>query len=184
MAQDGLFFRGSGKIHDRYRTPAHSLVMQCIWTCVLCISGSYGQLLDYIIFAVLMFYILTIGGLIVLRIKRPDQHRPYRTIGYPVLPVIYILMAIYIDGILLLYKPHSVDASEAGNKNGNRHDDGARGADDLLNYRGCHSVVGSILNAAGKNRSAVRISRQWKHCQVYEVCQHIKKNDHARANCE
>jgi basic amino acid/polyamine antiporter, APA family len=105
MAKDGLFFASAGKIHERYRTPAHSLIMQCIWTCVLCISGSYGQLLDYIIFAVLMFYILTIGGLIVLRFKRPDEPRPYRAIGYPVLPVIYILMAIFIDGVLLRYKP-------------------------------------------------------------------------------
>jgi len=105
MAKDGLFFANAGKIHERYRTPAHSLAVQCIWTCILCISGSYGQLLDYIIFAVLMFYILTIGGLIVLRFKRPDQPRPYRAIGYPVLPVIYILMAVYIDGVLLRYKP-------------------------------------------------------------------------------
>jgi basic amino acid/polyamine antiporter, APA family len=105
MAKDGLFFSSAGKIHARYRTPVHSLIVQCIWTCALCISGSYGQLLDYIIFAVLVFYILTIGGLIVLRFKRPDQPRPYRAIGYPILPVIYILMAIYIDGILLIYKP-------------------------------------------------------------------------------
>jgi len=105
MARDGLFFRSAEKIHERYRTPAHSLILQCIWTCILCISGSYGQLLDYIIFAVLMFYILTISGLIVLRFKRPDQPRPYRAIGYPVLPVIYICMAIFIDGVLLRYKP-------------------------------------------------------------------------------
>jgi hypothetical protein len=89
----------------RYRTPARSLIMQCLWTCILCVSGSYGQLLDYIIFAVLMFYILTIGGLIVLRFKRPDQPRPYRAFGYPALPAIYILMAIFIDGVLLRYKP-------------------------------------------------------------------------------
>ena len=105
MAKDGLFFAGAGKINQRYRTPAQSLIMQCIWTCILCVSGSYGQLLDYIIFAVLMFYILTIGGLIVLRFKRPDQPRPYRAFGYPALPAIYILMAIFIDGVLLRYKP-------------------------------------------------------------------------------
>ncbi|HWF38914.1 MAG TPA: amino acid permease [Candidatus Acidoferrales bacterium] len=105
MAKDGLFFAGAGKLHQRYRTPAHALVLQCLWTCILCVSGSYGQLLDYIIFAVLVFYILTIGGLIVLRVKQPDAPRPYRAIGYPVLPVIYIVMAIYIDGVLLLYKP-------------------------------------------------------------------------------
>ena len=105
MAKDGLFFRGAARLHPKYHTPAHSLLMQCIWTCILCISGSYGQLLDYIIFAVLVFYILTIAGLFVLRVKRPDEPRPYRAIGYPVLPALYILIAIFIDVVLLRYKP-------------------------------------------------------------------------------
>jgi len=105
MAKDGLFFEGAAKLHPKYRTPAHSLLMQCVWTCVLCLSGSYGQLLDYIIFAVLVFYILTIAGLFVLRVKRPDAPRPYRAIGYPVLPAIYILIAVFIDIVLLRYKP-------------------------------------------------------------------------------
>jgi len=105
MAKDGLFFKGAARLHPRYHTPAHSLLMQCIWTCVLCLSGSYGQLLDYIIFAVLVFYILTITGLFVLRVKRPDAPRPYRAIGYPVLPAIYILIAGFIDIVLLRYKP-------------------------------------------------------------------------------
>jgi len=105
MARDGLFFRSAARLHPRYRTPAHSLAMQCIWTCILCISGSYGQLLDYIIFAVLVFYILTIAGLFVLRVKRPDEPRPYRAIGYPVLPALYIVIAIFIDVVLLRYKP-------------------------------------------------------------------------------
>ncbi len=105
MAKDGLFFRSAARLHPKYHTPAHSLAMQCIWTCILCISGSYGQLLDYIIFAVLVFYILTIAGLFVLRVKRPGEPRPYRAIGYPVLPAIYILMAVFIDIVLLRYKP-------------------------------------------------------------------------------
>lgn len=105
MAKDGLFFRGAARLHPKYHTPAHSLLMQCIWTCILCISGSYGQLLDYIIFAVLVFYILTIGGLFVLRVKRPEEPRPYRALGYPVLPGLYILIAIFIDVVLLRYKP-------------------------------------------------------------------------------
>ncbi len=105
MARDGLFFRGAAKLHPKYHTPAASLGMQCVWTCILCISGSYGQLLDYIIFAVLVFYILTIGGLFVLRVKRPDEPRPYRAIGYPVLPAMYILIATFIDVVLLRYKP-------------------------------------------------------------------------------
>jgi basic amino acid/polyamine antiporter, APA family len=105
MAKDGLFFRKVAQLHPTYKTPAVSLMVQMVWTCVLCISGSYGQLLDYIIFAVLVFYVLTIIGLFVLRRTRPDAPRPYRAVGYPVLPAIYIVMALFIDVVLLRYKP-------------------------------------------------------------------------------
>ena len=105
MARDGLFFRSVARLHPKYKTPAVSLMVQMVWTCVLCVSGSYGQLLDYIIFAVLVFYMLTIFGLFVLRRTRPHAERPYRAIGYPVLPAIYILMALFIDVVLLRYKP-------------------------------------------------------------------------------
>ena len=105
MAKDGLFFRSVGKLHSGYKTPAISLIVQAIWTCFLCLSGSYGQLLDLTMFAVIIFYILTIGGLFVLRRTRPDLPRPYRAFGYPVLPAIYIVMATFIDLVLLRYKP-------------------------------------------------------------------------------
>jgi len=105
MAKDGLFFRSVAKLHPTYKTPSVSLMVQMVWTCVLCVSGSYGQLLDYIIFAVLVFYILTILGLFVLRRTHPNAERPYRAIGYPVLPAIYIVMALFIDVVLLRYKP-------------------------------------------------------------------------------
>ena len=105
MAKDGLFFRSVAKLHPTYKTPAVSLMVQMVWTCVLCVSGSYGQLLDYIVFAVLVFYILTIFGLFVLRWKHPNAERPYRAIGYPVLPAVYIVMALFIDVVLLRYKP-------------------------------------------------------------------------------
>lgn len=105
MSQDGLFFKSVGKLHPRYRTPAAGLFVQACWTVVLCVSGSYSQLLDYIIFAVLVFYILTIGGLFVLRFKRPDAPRPYKALGYPVLPAVYIVMAAWICIVLLRYKP-------------------------------------------------------------------------------
>ena len=105
MAKDGLFFRQVARLHPSYKTPAVSLMVQMVWTCVLCISGSYGQLLDYITFAILVFYILTIAGLFVLRRTRPDAERPYRAVGYPVLPAIYIVMALFIDVVLLRYKP-------------------------------------------------------------------------------
>ena len=105
MSQDGLFFKSVGKLHPRYKTPVAGLVIQAVWTVVLCVSGSYSQLLDYIIFAELVFYILTISGLFVLRVKRPDAPRPYKAIGYPVLPGLYILMAAWICIVLLRYKP-------------------------------------------------------------------------------
>jgi APA family basic amino acid/polyamine antiporter len=105
MAKDGLFFRKVGNLHPKYKTPVLSLMVQMVWTCILCVSGTYGQLLDYIVFAVLVFYILTIVGLFVLRRKHPDATRPYRAVGYPVLPAIYIVMALFIDVVLLLYKP-------------------------------------------------------------------------------
>jgi APA family basic amino acid/polyamine antiporter len=105
MSQDGLFFKSVGKLHPRYRTPAAGLLVQACWTALLCVSGSYSQLLDYIIFAVLVFYILTIVGLFVLRRKRPDTPRPYKALGYPVLPALYVVMATWICIVLLRYKP-------------------------------------------------------------------------------
>jgi APA family basic amino acid/polyamine antiporter len=105
MSRDGLFFKSVGKLHPRYKTPAAGLLVQAAWAIVLCVSGSYSQLLDYIIFAVLVFYILTIVGLFVLRYKKPDAPRPYRAWGYPVLPALYIGMAGWICVVLLRYKP-------------------------------------------------------------------------------
>jgi APA family basic amino acid/polyamine antiporter len=105
MSRDGLFFKSVGKLSEKSKTPVNSLWVQCVWTCLLCLSGSYGQLLDYVIFAVLIFYILTIVGLFVLRRTRPEAPRPYRAFGYPVLPGLYIVMAAWICLVLLRYKP-------------------------------------------------------------------------------
>lgn len=105
MSRDGLFFKSVGKLNERSKTPVNSLWVQCAWTCLLCLSGSYGQLLDYVIFAVLIFYILTIVGLFVLRRTRPEAPRPYRAFGYPLLPGLYIVMAAWICLVLLRYKP-------------------------------------------------------------------------------
>jgi APA family basic amino acid/polyamine antiporter len=105
MARDGLFFKSTGAVHPKYLTPKNALIVQGIWTCLLCLSGTYNDLLNYVIFAVLVFYILTIAGLFVLRRTRPQAERPYRAIGYPVLPAIYIVMALFIDIVLLRYKP-------------------------------------------------------------------------------
>ncbi|HEY6370794.1 MAG TPA: amino acid permease [Candidatus Sulfotelmatobacter sp.] len=105
MAKDALFFRNVAKLHPSYKTPAISLMVQMVWACLLCISGTYNDLLNYVIFAVLVFYVLTIVGLFVLRRTRPDANRPYRAVGYPILPIIYIVMALFIDVVLLRYKP-------------------------------------------------------------------------------
>jgi basic amino acid/polyamine antiporter, APA family len=105
MSRDGLFFKSVGRLSERSKTPVNSLWVQWAWTCLLCLSGSYGQLLDYVIFAVLLFYILTIVGLFVLRRTRPEIPRPYKAFGYPVLPALYIVMATWICAVLLRYKP-------------------------------------------------------------------------------
>jgi basic amino acid/polyamine antiporter, APA family len=105
MSRDGLFFKSVGKLHPRYKTPIAGLLVQAAWASLLCVSGTYSQLLDYIIFAVLVFYSLTIAGLFVLRRKRPDAPRPYKALGYPMLPALYIGMAASICIVLLAYKP-------------------------------------------------------------------------------
>lgn len=103
MAKDGLFFKQAG-ILNKNEVPANSLLMQCAWACLLTLSGSYGQLLDYIMFAVMLFYIFTVAAVFVLRHKRPDMERPYKTWGYPILPALYILMAIFVMLSILIYK--------------------------------------------------------------------------------
>ncbi len=105
MSRDGLFFKAAGELDAKTGVPVKSLWMQWAWTCLLCLSGSYGQLLDYVIFAVLVFYVLTIIGLFVLRRTQPEVPRPYKAFGYPVLPALYIVMAVWICGVLLRYKP-------------------------------------------------------------------------------
>jgi len=105
MSRDGLFFQSVGQLSPRTGVPANSLWVQWAWTCLLCLSGSYGQLLDYVIFAALTFYILTIVSLFVLRRTQPGAPRPYRAFGYPILPALYIAMAAWICVVLLRYKP-------------------------------------------------------------------------------
>lgn len=106
MAGDGLFFKAVKKVDPIHHTPYVSLWVQCLWACLLTLTGRYNDLLDYVIFAVLLFYVLTIVGLFVLRRTRPTMERPYRAIGYPVLPAIYIVAGSVIEGLLLIYKPN------------------------------------------------------------------------------
>jgi basic amino acid/polyamine antiporter, APA family len=126
MASDGLFFRATGKLNDRH-VPGFGLALQCVWTCLLVLPRTrlrdaagaplldhltgreqygnlYSNLLDYVVFAVLIFYVLTIVGLFILRRKRPDAERPYRAFGYPLIPALYIVVASAIMLVLLFYK--------------------------------------------------------------------------------
>lgn len=104
MGKDGLFFKRAASI-NKNGVPGYALFIQAIWASLLCLSGSYGDLLDYVVFAILIFYILTIGGIFVLRAKRPNAERPYKAFGYPILPALYILAALAICVNLLIFKP-------------------------------------------------------------------------------
>jgi len=104
MARDNLFFKRTGELHPTYRTPAFALIAQAIWTCVLCLSGTYSELLNYVIFAAVLFYMLTGVGLFALRTRRPDANRPVMAVGYPWLPGIYVVLTGLIC-INLLMQP-------------------------------------------------------------------------------
>jgi APA family basic amino acid/polyamine antiporter len=126
MARDGLFFRPAGTLNKRH-VPGMALIFQCVWACLLVLprtrsydetgavkldaGGSpeygslYNNLLDYVVFAILIFFVMTILGLFVLRYKRPDAERPYKAWGYPLVPALYIIGAAAIAIVQLLYKP-------------------------------------------------------------------------------
>jgi APA family basic amino acid/polyamine antiporter len=99
MARDGLFFSSAGRVHPRYHTPTNALILQGVWSSVLALSGSYSALLTYVTFASLAFNALTVVGLFVLRRRRPNAERPYRTWGYPVTPLLYLIGA----GFFIIY---------------------------------------------------------------------------------
>jgi APA family basic amino acid/polyamine antiporter len=103
MAKDGLFFNATGKL-NRKAVPGTALVVQGVWASLLCLSGTYSDLLDYVIFAVLVFFVLVVSAIFVLRRKRPDWERPYKAWGYPVVPALYILFAAAIAVDLLIFK--------------------------------------------------------------------------------
>jgi APA family basic amino acid/polyamine antiporter len=103
MAKEGLFFKKATKL-NKYNVPQNALILQGIWASALCLSGSYGDLLDYATFSSLLFYIITIVGLFVLRKKMPDAHRPYKAFGYPFVPALYIVLTSLVCLDLLVYK--------------------------------------------------------------------------------
>lgn len=104
MAKDKLFFAKAGTL-NKNQVPSYALWLQCFFACVWSLSGKYGQLLDMISFVVVGFYILTIIGIFILRKKRPDLPRPYKAIGYPLLPIIYIVMGLSFCTLLIIFKP-------------------------------------------------------------------------------
>ncbi|MDI6766830.1 MAG: amino acid permease [Bacteroidota bacterium] len=106
MSKDNLFFKKIGTL-NKNSVPGVALVVQGVWASLLCLSGTYGQLLDYVMFAVLVFYILTIIGLFILRKKQPNAERPYKAFGYPFIPALYVLIAAAIAVDLLIFKSYT-----------------------------------------------------------------------------
>jgi APA family basic amino acid/polyamine antiporter len=104
MAQDGVFFRQAGRLNSN-SVPGWALWAQCVVACILCLSGKYGDLLDMIAFVAVAFYALTVLGIFILRRKQPQLERPYKAFGYPVLPVIYIILAVVFCIALIIQKP-------------------------------------------------------------------------------
>lgn len=105
MARDRLFFSRLGELNPKTHTPNAALVLQGIWASLLTLTGTYSDLLDFVIFAVLLFYSLTIAALFVFRWKRPDVERPYQALGYPVSPALYVAFSVFIEVCILVYKP-------------------------------------------------------------------------------
>ena len=104
MAKDGLFFKKTGTLNN-HDVPEFALWIQCLVASLLCLSGKYGDLLDMISFVVVLFYALTIAGIFILRKKNPEAERPYKAFGYPLLPAMYIVMALAFCFLLIIYKP-------------------------------------------------------------------------------
>ncbi|MEO8150533.1 MAG: amino acid permease [Bacteroidia bacterium] len=104
MAKDGLFF-SKMQNNNKYGVPGYALWIQFVWASILALSGQYGTLLDYVMFAVILFYIFTIIGIFILRKKMPEAERPYKAFGYPIVPAIYILLAVFFCLNLLITKP-------------------------------------------------------------------------------
>src|SRR5258708_39036792 len=117
MARDGIFFRSTGTLNKK-GVPGTALTFQGVWIAILILlrtqrvdaagavtyGNLYSDLLNYVVFAALLFYVLTIIGIFVLRAKRPDAERPYRAFGYPIVPTLYVLAAVAIMLVLLLYQ--------------------------------------------------------------------------------
>lgn len=105
MAQDKLFFKGAARL-NKHKVPARALTLQCFWSIVLCLSGSYSNLLDFVIATVLLFYVLTIAGVFIMRYKTPEPERREWKKGFAYIPLLYIICTVFIIAVLLIYKPN------------------------------------------------------------------------------
>ena len=112
LARDGYFLPAAAHLNQK-QAPASALTMQAVWASALCLTGAYNDLLDYVVVAVLAFYALTVAGQIVLRRKQPHLPRPYKTIAYPILPIVYIGMAVALTALMAFAKPRYSLASLA-----------------------------------------------------------------------
>ena len=105
MARNRLFFQQAAKVHPKFKSPANALIIQAVWACALTFSGTYNQLITYIIFASWIFYAMSCAAVIILRKKRPEMKRPYKTPGYPYIPIIFILFAVFLTFNTILEAP-------------------------------------------------------------------------------
>ena len=105
MARDKLFFHQAAVVHPRFKSPANALIIQAVWACALTFSGTYNQLITYIIFASWIFYAMSCAAVIILRKKRPEMKRPYKTPGYPYIPIIFILFSVFLTINTILEAP-------------------------------------------------------------------------------
>jgi APA family basic amino acid/polyamine antiporter len=105
MAQDGIFFRRLARLHPRFLTPGNAIALQAFWSCALVLTGTFDALFTYVSVIIVLFSALTVGALLVLRIKRPNLQRPYRTWGYPWVPILFILINLGIAAATLVEKP-------------------------------------------------------------------------------
>jgi APA family basic amino acid/polyamine antiporter len=108
MAKDGLFFQGLTRVHPRFFTPSNAIALQAIWSSLLILTGTFGFLLNYVSVVITVFSMLTVSAVLVLRRKRPELKRPYRIWGYPLLPILFVLVSLGIALSTLREKP--VDA--------------------------------------------------------------------------
>jgi APA family basic amino acid/polyamine antiporter len=105
MARDGLFFRAFSRVNPGFRTPGPSIVLLGVWSSLILLSGQYKQLYTLVIFPSWILYGMTAASVIVLRIRRPDLNRPYRVLGYPIVPALFVMVAVALLYSTLMSSP-------------------------------------------------------------------------------